>query len=285
MARGIDIENINLIINLDLPLDCFTYLHRIGRAGRFGSYGIAITFVNGEDELEKFEKMLSKIGGSGVNVARYPDDSVIYDFWDFNNENNLESVLETSMGETDDEKTVMNDTMINNLALLKITRKLIDNQEPVAEQNSFNLDALLEDYEQNLVDQGKDENLKGSAPIVEESTKPLEPPKEVRKVIFQRTEVVEEDEVISDSSSSESDTESDDEDSEEEFEEESEEEFEEEPENIPEYYQDSSTNPTASNSQQHFNPYNDYVSSQISQWRNIYQHQLAHIQNYVYNAK
>jgi len=35
-ARGIDAENVNLIVNLDLPQDHETYLHRIGRAGRFG---------------------------------------------------------------------------------------------------------------------------------------------------------------------------------------------------------------------------------------------------------
>jgi len=35
-ARGIDAENVNLIVNLDLPQDHETYVHRIGRAGRFG---------------------------------------------------------------------------------------------------------------------------------------------------------------------------------------------------------------------------------------------------------
>ena len=35
-ARGIDAENVNLIVNLDIPQDHETYLHRIGRAGRFG---------------------------------------------------------------------------------------------------------------------------------------------------------------------------------------------------------------------------------------------------------
>lgn len=36
-ARGIDIERINLVINMDLPRDVETYLHRIGRTGRFGN--------------------------------------------------------------------------------------------------------------------------------------------------------------------------------------------------------------------------------------------------------
>ena len=35
-ARGIDADHVNLVVNLDLPHDHETYLHRIGRAGRFG---------------------------------------------------------------------------------------------------------------------------------------------------------------------------------------------------------------------------------------------------------
>jgi ATP-dependent RNA helicase DDX20 len=37
-ARGIDVENVNLVINMDVPFDGETYLHRIGRAGRFGTF-------------------------------------------------------------------------------------------------------------------------------------------------------------------------------------------------------------------------------------------------------
>lgn len=39
IARGIDMENVNFIINLDMPRDYQTYLHRMGRAGRYGSHG------------------------------------------------------------------------------------------------------------------------------------------------------------------------------------------------------------------------------------------------------
>lgn len=61
-ARGIDIENVNMVINFDIPTDSATYLHRIGRAGRYGSYGISITLVS-ESELSSFRKLLSSIGG------------------------------------------------------------------------------------------------------------------------------------------------------------------------------------------------------------------------------
>ncbi|XP_072025191.1 uncharacterized protein [Amphiura filiformis] len=52
-ARGIDAENVNLIINLDVPFDIKTYFHRIGRAGRFGTQGAAITLASaGQEEVQ-----------------------------------------------------------------------------------------------------------------------------------------------------------------------------------------------------------------------------------------
>ncbi|CAI2172473.1 1058_t:CDS:10 [Funneliformis geosporum] len=46
IARGIDIERVNLVVNLDMPKDAETYLHRVGRTGRYGTYGLAISFVD-----------------------------------------------------------------------------------------------------------------------------------------------------------------------------------------------------------------------------------------------
>ncbi|XP_064894456.1 probable ATP-dependent RNA helicase DDX20 [Columba livia] len=50
-SRGIDAEKVNLVINLDVPVDWETYMHRIGRAGRFGTLGLAVTYCcRGEEE-------------------------------------------------------------------------------------------------------------------------------------------------------------------------------------------------------------------------------------------
>lgn len=51
-GRGIDIERINLAINYDLPGDADSYLHRVGRAGRFGTKGLAISFVTTDQDKE-----------------------------------------------------------------------------------------------------------------------------------------------------------------------------------------------------------------------------------------
>jgi ATP-dependent RNA helicase UAP56/SUB2 len=56
-GRGIDIEKINVVINYDMPDSMDTYLPRAGRAGRFGTSGLEITFVATDDE----EKLLDNI--------------------------------------------------------------------------------------------------------------------------------------------------------------------------------------------------------------------------------
>mmetsp|Transcript_34237 Transcript_34237/g.54861 ORF Transcript_34237/g.54861 Transcript_34237/m.54861 type:complete len:268 (-) Transcript_34237:488-1291(-) len=50
VARGIDIERVNIVINYDMPDGADTYLHRVGRAGRFGTKGLAITFISSEED-------------------------------------------------------------------------------------------------------------------------------------------------------------------------------------------------------------------------------------------
>ena len=53
-TRGIDIQAVNVVINFDFPKTSETYLHRIGRSGRYGHLGIAINFVTYEDRFNLF---------------------------------------------------------------------------------------------------------------------------------------------------------------------------------------------------------------------------------------
>jgi len=48
-ARGIDVQQVSLVINYDLPGNRENYIHRIGRSGRFGRKGVAINFVKNDD--------------------------------------------------------------------------------------------------------------------------------------------------------------------------------------------------------------------------------------------
>merc|ERR1712134_75640 len=50
LARGIDVQQVSLVINYDLPTNRENYIHRIGRGGRFGRKGVAINFVTKDDE-------------------------------------------------------------------------------------------------------------------------------------------------------------------------------------------------------------------------------------------
>ncbi|KAL0297158.1 UNVERIFIED_CONTAM: DEAD-box ATP-dependent RNA helicase 15 [Sesamum radiatum] len=52
VGRGIDIERVNIVINYDMPDSADTYLHRVGRAGRFGTKGLAITFVSSASDSD-----------------------------------------------------------------------------------------------------------------------------------------------------------------------------------------------------------------------------------------
>ena len=51
-ARGIDIQQVNIVINFDVPKCVHTYLHRIGRSGRWGRKGMGINFVTRRDIMK-----------------------------------------------------------------------------------------------------------------------------------------------------------------------------------------------------------------------------------------
>lgn len=56
-ARGIDVERVNIVINYDLPTSSDTYLHRVGRAGRFGTKGLAISFVSTDEDNNMLQEI------------------------------------------------------------------------------------------------------------------------------------------------------------------------------------------------------------------------------------
>ncbi|KAF1977932.1 P-loop containing nucleoside triphosphate hydrolase protein [Bimuria novae-zelandiae CBS 107.79] len=79
-GRGIDVERINVAINYDMPDKADAYLHRVGRAGRFGTKGLSISFVSNPDdetvlkEIEKrFEVELPEFPAEGVDASTYMD--------------------------------------------------------------------------------------------------------------------------------------------------------------------------------------------------------------------
>merc|ERR1711912_115297 len=72
LARGIDVQQVSLVINYDLPTNRENYIHRIGRSGRFGRKGVAINFLTDEDKraLQDIEKFYNiQIDEMPMNVA------------------------------------------------------------------------------------------------------------------------------------------------------------------------------------------------------------------------
>lgn len=74
LSRGIDIQQLSLVINFDLPKSKETYIHRIGRSGRYGRKGVAINLITDRDvtHMEEIEKHYdTKIEEMPQNIADY----------------------------------------------------------------------------------------------------------------------------------------------------------------------------------------------------------------------
>ncbi len=61
-ARGLDIKDVPAVFNFDIPFNAEDYVHRIGRTGRAGASGLAVSFVSGRDTrlMGDLEKLLGK---------------------------------------------------------------------------------------------------------------------------------------------------------------------------------------------------------------------------------
>uniref|UniRef100_A0AAZ3Q8E7 RNA helicase n=1 Tax=Oncorhynchus tshawytscha TaxID=74940 RepID=A0AAZ3Q8E7_ONCTS len=70
-GRGMDIERVNIAFNYDMPEDSDTYLHRVARAGRFGTKGLAITFVSDETDARTLNDVQDRFE---VNINELPDE-------------------------------------------------------------------------------------------------------------------------------------------------------------------------------------------------------------------
>lgn len=70
-GRGMDIERVNIVFNYDMPEDTDTYLHRVARAGRFGTKGLAITFISDENDSKILNSVQKRFD---VNIKPLPDE-------------------------------------------------------------------------------------------------------------------------------------------------------------------------------------------------------------------
>jgi superfamily II DNA/RNA helicase len=72
LSRGIDIDDVSLIVNFDVPNNPEDYIHRIGRTGRYDKKGTAITFVSNKDK--KYYHAIKNVVGDQLTVKELPDE-------------------------------------------------------------------------------------------------------------------------------------------------------------------------------------------------------------------
>ena len=72
ISRGIDIKDINLIINYDVPQDAEDYVHRVGRTARANTTGVALTLIN-EDDMYKFKRIEDLIDREIIKIPVPPE--------------------------------------------------------------------------------------------------------------------------------------------------------------------------------------------------------------------
>jgi ATP-dependent RNA helicase RhlE len=70
-ARGLDIDLVSHVINYDLPADAENYVHRIGRTGRAGAEGVAVSFCDGEERSAL--KAIERLTKQAIPVDALPD--------------------------------------------------------------------------------------------------------------------------------------------------------------------------------------------------------------------
>lgn len=81
-ARGLDIEKVDLVVNYDMPSEVDTYVHRIGRSGRIGNRGAAITFISTDENSKCYEnadvlrKLLVIMRDVGSEIPQWFEDTV-----------------------------------------------------------------------------------------------------------------------------------------------------------------------------------------------------------------
>jgi ATP-dependent RNA helicase UAP56/SUB2 len=69
-GRGVDFERVNIVINYDMSKDADTYLHRVGRSGRFGTKGLSVTLISSDEDKEVLKQVQERFS---VDVKPMPE--------------------------------------------------------------------------------------------------------------------------------------------------------------------------------------------------------------------
>ena len=92
-ARGIDVENLTHVINFALPREIETYVHRIGRTGRAGKSGTAISFTTSNDD--RMIRDIQRVTKNVIERGREPSESEVSEKRDENSKNDIINIVQT----------------------------------------------------------------------------------------------------------------------------------------------------------------------------------------------
>ena len=142
-ARGIDITGLSHVVNYSLPFDTATYVHRIGRTGRAGTTGIAVTFVRPEErrKLGFLTKNILKATKSELKEGKIPGIHEVLKIKEKRLMEELKSKLfETRLQEEDDftKPQVQKDTSSQNEKLTSIQNETTTDEEVLHTEDEIN---------------------------------------------------------------------------------------------------------------------------------------------------
>ncbi|MDD7612090.1 MAG: DEAD/DEAH box helicase [Spirochaetales bacterium] len=139
-ARGIDITGLSHVVNYSLPFDTATYVHRIGRTGRAGTTGIAVTFVRPEErrKLGFLTKNILKATKSELKEGKIPNVHEVLKIKEKRLMEELKSKLfEPQLSEENDSSNPPNQTEISLQTETQINNEITDNGELAPNKNEL----------------------------------------------------------------------------------------------------------------------------------------------------
>lgn len=139
-ARGIDITGLSHVVNYSLPFDTATYVHRIGRTGRAGTTGIAVTFVRPEErrKLGFLTKNILKATKSELKEGKIPGIHEVLKIKEKRLMEELKSKLfEPQLSEENDSSNPLNKTEISLQTETQINNEITDNGELAQNKNEL----------------------------------------------------------------------------------------------------------------------------------------------------
>ena len=151
-ARGIDISGLSHVVNYSLPFDTATYVHRIGRTGRAGTTGIAVTFVRPEErrKLSFLTKNILKATKSELKEGKIPNVHEVLKIKEKRLMEELKSKLfETRLQEEDDftNPQVQKDTSSQNEKLTSIQNETCQNETTTDEEVLHTEDEINQSFQ------------------------------------------------------------------------------------------------------------------------------------------